>query len=174
MVTRLSQKDKKWSNIPLNVTPLEVKMTVGNVGCTITSICMGASKFGCKITPDIAAKQFVFTNRYYSKGAGLIQWTKTDFNKYGFVFAGRFYGYNERAMKNFTQNKNTFVIVQVDSSHWMYLWSWGIAGPVFFDPWYGDVLWRWKKRYTKITGYALFTNLGVIQIKVSETIMAIG
>ncbi len=144
---RLCQRDPLWNTVSIG----ESGLSLGRYGCTITAICMIHSKFFNKgsIMPFEAAKQWSFTKQ------GLIEWTKSVFPNMKFVHRG--YTYDEKDISTYALQRSLGVIVEVDNSHWCAVWQWiPLAGPILFDPWDGTVLWNWKKKYKKITGYALF------------------
>ncbi len=145
---RLSQRDPKWDDTKIGKT----KFTVGALGCTITSACMVHSKFYPKdfIKPNEAAAIWDFTSQ------ALLKWT-SDFD--GMEFIKRGYGYNVQDIKEFATKENCGVIVQVENgTHWCAVSSWNhiFNRPILHDPWTGEVLWFWTRKYRNITGYALF------------------
>jgi hypothetical protein len=99
------------------------------------------------VRPDEAARTWDFTL------GGLLKWS-TDFP--GMKFIKRGYGYNKKEIHDFVK-MGLGVVLQVDNFHWVAVWWWSIWDePVVFDPIDGHILWNWKWRYKKITGYALF------------------
>jgi hypothetical protein len=147
-MVKLSQRDPKWALEKIGKS----KLTLGRYGCTITSICMIHSKFYPKsyILPPEAAKIWAFTDD------GLIKWTDCKFD--GMKFLKRGYGYNKEEIREAVKNPDKGVIVQVDGFHWIAANDYFLGVLGFNDPWNGDTLYKFSKRYKDITGYAIFAK----------------
>jgi hypothetical protein len=101
------------------------------------------------IKPNEAAKIWAFNVQ------GEILWLKSAFT--GMKFVRRGYTFDQKKIKEYAQDRNKGVIVAVEgNSHWLAVESWGLFGPVLIDPWTGETLWNWKKKYKSISGFALF------------------
>lgn len=148
-MVRLSQRDKRWANNEVG----ESGLTIGEIGCTLTAICMGHSRFYRKtyIKPHEAAKEWKFR-----KTDGKIYWTTSPFT--GMKFVKRVYGCNIQELKDWTA-PDRFAIVELDNYHWCTVAHYHPWGLVLHDPINSNVLWYWKRKYKAITGYALFEKI---------------
>lgn len=145
-----SQRDPKWAADKIGSSNL----TIGRWGCTLTSIAMLSSYFGCPQTPlEIAHNAANFNKE------GLVVWKNLNFPCFQFVFRG----YNESVsrIKDAMEDPDKAVLLQVNyGQHWVV----GIR-PKFFgrsyivaDPWDGkkvDVL----AKYHNIMGAAYFKRV---------------
>lgn len=148
----LCQSDPRWSLHKIRGTYL----TLARWGCTITAICMIHSKFYRNhIWPHQGASEWLFGTR--GRLYGLIFWTSSIFT--GMEFVGRFKGYNEQRIKEYSGDPNKGVILQVDKYHWVAVGDKRLGLRRYFDPIDGRVLYRLTGRggrYRKVTGYAIF------------------
>lgn len=134
----------------------DTNILLSRYGCTICSICMGASRLYPKIdlTPVIASKSWKFTKD------GLLIWRATDFGD--FQFMDRRYGEpNANELDIFVRSKDSFVILEVNHSHWVLVYSYPITGVtksiLIVDPLGGKIKPLALTKY-KITGFAIFTK----------------
>lgn len=170
---RISQRDKRWSNVKLKNT----SFTIGGHGCTVCSINMGILKFNPKseIRPNDIAKLLKFTDSSYPLGEGLIIWgdNKEQFKRLGIEFLYRYYGNSEDILElidSASEEIDRFVIVEVlrkDSGrHWLFCHgssiTWRGKGWACDDPINGKREWKTVglgAPYVKITGCAIFKKL---------------
>ena len=137
----LSQKNKEWAEIIIGKS----KETVGKSGCLITDVSSVADYAGHYKNPGWMAQNLDFT------GEGLLYWASVIKAKLDFVY--RFYSRDDVKIKKAFADQDQFIVLQVDSYHWV--WLIGVAsGYRVMDPWYGDTV-RLFSRYKKITGFAI-------------------
>lgn len=155
----LSQRDPKWSNIPLGTSKTT---TIGSHGCTITSLAMLLGT-----TPDVVNKKLLSVNGYAQ--TNLIIWTKIPEAFPGTSFVTRAYTYNNNQVKA-TIEKNGGCLVEVDAArigaptHWVLY----IGNGQMIDPWTGV---QKATSYYPPKGYAVI-NVPSTQGSMSEELQA--
>lgn len=146
----LSQKDARWSGKKIGSSYL----TVGRMGCCLTSISMLSDLFGQWLPPDaIASHVDWFTPQ------GLVLWTKL--NVAGMKFVWRQYGRNDAKILAALKDPKQGVILQVShGTHWVVAVRkmWWKNDYVTVDPWTGRV-GAAVGDYSNITGAAFFTKV---------------
>ena len=156
---RLSQQDTRWYHTKIGKS----NSILGNVGCAITSLAMAINKLnhGVQMTPDVLAKELTFVPLPGDPDPRGLSWTgsKDALAKYGVEFVWRGQGMDEN-LKLLCQSETNAVIIQVKNNvggqHWLYLWNWGILGPIGWDPWDGTVVRKvagLMGKYPEITGW---------------------
>lgn len=150
-----NQLDPKWSKEKIGKSGLRL----GRWGCTVTAICMAASKFKpdeqLSVTPDVFVRQY---GKFTSKG--LIIWGSSKYPRMQFV--KRVVGYpSSEVLSQCANNPDLTVIVEVDHYHWLALDKVSTDNLfVFGDPWGGVRIQNFKKsRYKKITKYVIFERI---------------
>lgn len=142
-----SQRDPRWSKEKIG----ESSLTVGRMGCCLTSISMLSSYFECLRLPSELAHNV----HYYTKN-GLVIWKNFVFSKMRFV--GREYMRNDEKIREYLKDSGKAVIFEVDNrAHWVVGIKPTLLGNdyVIVDPWTGTKK-TLKKEYKNITGAAYF------------------
>lgn len=147
----LRQNDPKWASKPIGKT----NISVGRMGCTLTSLSMLSSYYGCYKSPaELAAIPWLFTRDAKIIWANLSK-----------VFAGKIkwqirrYGMNRQAITaSFAGGPKTSVMCEVaNKSHWVV-----IVGVYGNDYWCVDPIDGKRKlllkTYGNITGSSHLTN----------------
>jgi hypothetical protein len=142
----LSQRDPRWS---FKFLGRKSKVTVGRMGCTVTSISMCSDYFGKYWSPGDIASQDWFTSD------AKIIWSKISIP--GMRFTGRLFRKSDAAIDAALRHPDRTVILEVDNgSHWVIAIKRNILGRIIaVDPWDGtqcDVI----SKYKNITGMAFF------------------
>lgn len=146
-ITPLSQQDSRWGNKYLGKT----KYTIARYGCVTVDLTMIYNYiFGRQKTPDNVAQILEYTS------GGLLIWKSLQ--KLNLSLKERFYGKQSDTINAGLKNPKTFVILQVNSNHWV--WLIGRYIPYFgykiIDPWDGRTKHTNAYR-NNITGGAVIT-----------------
>ena len=147
----LSQRDDRWKYKTIG----DSMITIGEYGCTITSISMGANILAGHevLTPNIAAVDFTFNPR------GEIVWALSNFEKFGIKFVRRGYGYNKSRVEEYALSRGKMVILEVNHrAHWLVVVGIDQGKLTIIDPIDGRFYSAIPSKY-KITGYALFEKV---------------
>lgn len=145
---KLSQRDPRWATKTIGTT----KVSVGKMGCTLTSLCMIADYFGTKIMPDSMAAL-----KQYNAQAKII-WTKIKLPLFAWEY--RAYKREDVKIKKYLADPKKAVMLEVNNGqHWVVAVKVSTDGKSYIvrDPWTGtdvDVI----KVYHNITGAAYFTK----------------
>lgn len=148
MLTSFSQRDKKWANKKMGISPL----TLGRYGCTTTCIADLSTYFGENLNPAQVCDIIKYTP------TGLILWQSCKFKKFAFWF--REFGRKDVNIRNALADPNLTVILQVaNASHWVVATGLNPGGGYrIADPWLGDR--STTARYGQnITGAAYFKHI---------------
>lgn len=145
MITPLSQRDSRWANVKIGKS----NVTVGEKGCTITSICMALEKLrGYAANPGDAAYFWKFT------ADGKIIWNDSHFEGAKFIWRG--YDADWSKISEFVMDENKAAIVAVNNStHWLFVEGFTDGTIEIIDPIDGQRYEGLPDKY-KICGYALF------------------
>lgn len=144
-----SQNNPNWKNTKIGSSNL----TVGNYGCTLTSLCTLASYFGETLTPG-----FVALNKFLFTSDGLIIWTQIDklFTKVNFFMRCRYF--NEKAINLYLENPDTAVLLNVDRGyHWVAALKKTASGYLSSDPWRYPTVKRVYKN-NEIVGFSVISK----------------
>lgn len=147
----LCQRDPKWSDVKIGNSNL----TIGRMGCTLTSVCMAVNAFGFKIRPDeIAAHKDWFTED------GRIIWPKLRFPNISFRWdEGNPSGdpnIDFKLVDFCLKHPDKAVLFEVDRLHWVLgLWRTYDGDILAADPWYGETKEIFKT-YRQITSAVIF------------------
>jgi hypothetical protein len=140
----LSQQDPRWGRNHIG----ETNMTLARWGCTITSLCMALGILQDRwVSPIDAAKYWEFNGR------GEILWRSCRFN--GMNFLRRHYGHDRDEITYHANQEDKAVILEVNTSHWVYVRSMEGNKYVIWDPIDGTVHIGLPSKY-RVTGFATF------------------
>lgn len=140
----LSQRDKRWASQKIGQSPL----SVGDYGCTITTLSMFSSWYGKFHNPEWMAKHLSFT------GSGLLIWNSITESELPMRFVYRYYTRDDNKIQEILKSKDGVCLLQVNNGkHWVALIGYSkLHGYKVADPYYGDSIWL-KSRYQNITGF---------------------
>ena len=154
---RYKQSDPLWAKEKIGKSHL----TIGSDGCALTGVAILHSKFYIDpINPSYAAKMFEYIQN--GRDAGKILWNETVFPGMKFVWRG--YWPENKLIKEYAQDPDKGIILEVNYNHWIAVEAWSILKLRVIDPLTGKSSWGLPKGY-RITGYALFEKLEPIKMK---------
>lgn len=160
MVTPISQVDPRWANVRIGNSAA----TLGEFGCTITSICMVIEKLrGYAANPANAARHWAFNLR------GEIIWRQTQFH--GIKFVDRIGGPDIIRIRQFANDPKKGAIAEVNNgAHWVYVDEAHIDGDLsIIDPIDGKYYESMPSKY-RLTGAAVFEKSEIVPQWMKEAI----
>lgn len=145
-----AQRDSRWAKKTMG----DSNSTIGDYGCTISSIS-SLGFWACDDkTPDWCADNFRFTAN------GSLYWDSVTNADINMDFVYRYYGDNPAKIKEILNSELNTVVLEVPAwgaKHWVAGLSYSNGDYLVYDPWYNDTVYL-KQRYGKCTGFAEFTS----------------
>ncbi len=147
----LRQDDQRWKNVKLGNS----SSTVGDYGCLITNLSMLSSWYRRFITPDVLAKELLFTPQ------GYLLWKSIDKSDLPFNFVWRYYTRDIEKILQILYSDDNACVVQVPyfgAYHWLTVIGHDAKrGLLCADPLRGDVCFV-ESRYSNVSGFAEVTR----------------
>jgi hypothetical protein len=103
----VGQRDPRWGFKPIGKS----NTTIGQAGCTISSLSMLSDFYGCYKDPWWMSQNLSFL-------VDRILWNSIT-QKLCFKFIWRFYNYDEKRITDSLNGKTTSVLLQVHGNHWV-------------------------------------------------------